>query len=278
MNSGIENTQHPSIIYYDSDYPSEKYSKYKNNFDEIVISQGLSNDVEKYNNLAKQFGSNVLELCCGTGRVAIPLAENGNDVTAVDFSSTLLQQFQNKIKQLNNKISNRLKIINQDVTKLSLEKKDYDLIICAFNSLLCIPDFELQQKTLINAAKHIRTKGLLALDLMNPLVLSIAGDETPIPFFTRKNPHNGNIYTRFAARSKMMIDQKQKLYGWYDEIEDDGSVKRQNYEVYWRPVFRYEIQLMLEKAGFKIDKIYGGHLDETYTETSGKLFIQAVKL
>ena len=152
------------------------------------------------------------------------------------------------------------------------------MAICAFNSLLSIPDFEQQQQTLLRAAEHIRKDGVLALDLMNPLVLNLAGDSFPIPFFNRKNPHSGNEYTRFAALGKMQTDQKQKLYGWYDEIESDGTVKRQLYEMYWRPVFRYEIKLMLEKAGFKVDKIYGGHQDEPYTESSRKLFIQAIKL
>lgn len=278
MNAGIENTQHPSIIYYDSDYPSERYSKYPENFDETVINQGLAHDVEKYLELARQCGQNILELCCGTGRVAIPLAEAGYSVTAVDFSSGLLKQFELKLNGVENEISHRIQLVQQDVTKLSLEKKDYDLAICAFNSLLCITDFEQQQQTLLRAAEHIRKDGVLALDLINPLILNLAGDPNPIPFFNRRNVHNGKKYTRFAAMGKMQADQKQKLYGWYDEMESDGTVKRQPYEVYWRPIFKYEIMLMLEKAGFQVDKIYGGHQDEPYTSSSRKMFIQAIRL
>jgi len=278
MNAGIENTQHPSIIYYDSDYPSERYSKYPENFDETVINQGLAHDVEKYLELARQCGQNILELCCGTGRVAIPLAEAGYSVTAVDFSSGLLKQFELKLNGVENEISHRIQLVQQDVTKLSLEKKDYDLAICAFNSLLCITDFEQQQQTLLRAAEHIRKDGVLALDLINPLILNLAGDPNPIPFFNRRNVHNGKKYTRFAAMGKMQADQKQKLYGWYDEMESDGTVKRQPYEVYWRPIFKYEIMLMLEKAGFQVDKIYGVHQNEPYTSSSRKMFIQAIRL
>jgi len=278
VNAGIENTQHPSTIYYDSDYPSERYSKYPENFDETVVYQGLAHDVEKYQQLAEQCGNSILELCCGTGRVAIPLAQAGNSVTAVDFSTELLKQFKLKLKGLENDVSRRMQLIDQDVTQLSLEKKDFDLAICAFNSLLCIADFEQQQQTLLKVAEHIRKNGVLALDLMNPLILNLDGDSFPKPFFTRKNPHTGNEYTRFAAMGKMQADQKQKLYGWYDEIESDGTVKRQLYEMYWRPVFRYEIKLMLEKAGFILDKIYGGHQDEPYTDSSRKMFIQAIKV
>ncbi len=122
MNAGIENSQHPSIIYYDSDYPSNRYSKYPENYDETVASQGLAHDVEKYQQLARKYGKSVLELCCGTGRVAIHLAETGNSVIAVDFSETLLVQFTQKVENLDRKISDCLKIINQDVTQLSLEK------------------------------------------------------------------------------------------------------------------------------------------------------------
>lgn len=278
MNAGLENTLHPSLIYYDGDYPSRLFSKYPENFDETVELQGLKYDVEKYQQLAKQYGTSVLELCCGTGRVAIPLAMDGNLVTAVDFSGELLKQLKIKLESQETEISARIELVKQDVTILGLKKKNFDLVICAFNSLLCITDFDKQQQTLFKAAEHLRKGGLLALDLMNPLTLNLNGQASPQPFFTRKNPHTGNMYTRFAAAGKMTTDQKQKLYGWYDEIEKNGTVKRQWYEMYWRPVFRFELQLMLEKAGFAIDKIYGGHRNEPLIETSAKMFVQAVKL
>ncbi len=277
MNAGLQNSTHPSLIYYDGDYPSKYYSKYPENFDEIVPFQGLAYDIDKYLQLANELGNNVLELCCGTGRVCIPLAMEGNKVTAVDFAPPLLKQLNDKLNSLPENTAENLTIIEADITDLDLKTKNFDLVICAFNSLLCITSFEKQQRVLNNAATHLRKGGMLALDLMNPFILNFGGDSIPKPFFTRKNPATGNVYTRFAAMGPMQTNQNQKLFGWYDEVEPDGTLKRQLYEMYWRPVFRYEIELMLNKAGFKIAEIFGGHQNEPFTPTSRKMFILAIK-
>jgi len=47
-------------------------------------------DVAFYERLACETGGRVLELACGTGRIALALAESGLDVTAVDISDGML--------------------------------------------------------------------------------------------------------------------------------------------------------------------------------------------
>lgn len=75
----------------------------------------------------------------------------------------------------------------------------------------------------------------------------------------------------------MDAEQRQKLFGWYDELREDGAVERKPYAITWRPLFRYEATLMLEKAGFEIEKIEGGHRGETFTRESPKMFVWARK-
>jgi SAM-dependent methyltransferase len=277
MNAGIKDSDHPSIIYYDSDYPSREYATYPENFDSQVIHQGIADDVELYKSLMRQYGKNVLEVCCGTGRIAIPLVQDGCHLTAVDLNEALLKQFKNKIQAIPGFRTEQLTIVKQDITRLSLTKKDFDVVICAFNSLLCIPDFDLQQQALIKIADHIKPNGLLALDIWNPLNMNITGDDLPAPFFTRRNPFNGNRYTRFAGTGPMDIRQVQRVYGWYEETLRDGSIERKSYELQWRPIFRYEIQLMLEKAGFSLRRISGDNNNNPLTQHSLKMFIEAVR-
>ena len=102
-------------------------------------------------------------------------------------------------------------------------------------------------------------------------------DATPKPFFTRKNRISGNTYTRFAMMGPFDSNHKQQLYGWYDEILPDGSVKRLQYSLYWRPIFRFEIELMLREAGMRLLQIEGGHRKEPYTLQSPRMFLIAEK-
>ena len=62
-----------------------------------------------------------------------------------------------------------------DVTELALERRDFRLAIIAFNSLLCIPDFDDQRMALMKAAAHLRPGGelLLALDAMPPVAFDL---------------------------------------------------------------------------------------------------------
>jgi SAM-dependent methyltransferase len=275
--NGNSTALHPSVHYYDGDYPSPESTAYPENFDEITAAQGLAHDIARYKEIAAATGGPVLELCCGTGRVAIPLAKAGFNVTAVDISEGLISAFRKKLSLEPAKVRKNMKIIQQDITRLSLERRDFKTIIIAFNSLLCVPEFKGQCAALEAIAKHLSPEGRLVLDIVNPLVLKFDADSVPKAFFTRKNPHTGNTYTRFAMRGAFDADHRQRLHGWYDEITPDGTVKRRHYSVYWRPIFRFEIELMLKQAGLRIETLEGGHLKEPYTAQSAHLFIQAVK-
>lgn len=277
MNASIADDD-SSIRYYDSDYPSRDHGLYPENFDEVTKFQGLAFDVDRYGEIAAETGGHILELCCGTGRLAIPLARQGYEVTAVDMSAGMLRQFETNLGREDQAIASRIRLVNQDITDLALDRWDFTLAIIGFNSLLCITEFEAQCKALRAAALHIVRGGILALDLVNPLTLKPEGDPVPKPFFTRRSTESGQRYTRFAMLGPFDEHQRQRLYGWYDEVGPDGVVCRRHYSLHWRPVFRFEIELMLRHAGFEVVKVEGGHQKEPFHALSPKMFIQAKKL
>jgi SAM-dependent methyltransferase len=276
MNPGLGNN-HPSIDYYDSDYPSPYDTIFPENFDRITEYQGIAFDIERYREIVKESGGPVLELCCGTGRVAIPLAREGYDVTGVDISPAMLQKFKNALEKEEPAVNNRITLLEQDITQLSLGEKRFQIGILAFNSLLCIPDFHQQRAVLHAVASHLIAGAKLLIDIVNPLQLKLDGDPVPKPFFTRKDRNTGNIYTRFFTMGPFETDHKQQLAGWYDEITPEGFVKRRHYSLFWRPIFRFEIELMLQEAGFRLLQIEGGHRKEPYTAKSSRMFLIAEK-
>lgn len=276
MNVGL-NSNDPTISYYDGDYPSPFSSRFPENFDSTTKAQGIEQDIARFQELAASIESPVLELCCGTGRVAIPLARNGIEVCGVDVSSGMLAQFRSNLSRESEQVGHRISLFEQDVTHLDLDKKDFRFAYIAFNSLLCIPSFEGQTCAIQAAADHLAPGGLFAIDILNPMTLRFEGDSTPKLFFTRRNPENGNLYSRFSMLGPMDENQKQELHGWYDEIGENGTVARQFYSRHWRPIFRFEIELMLKQAGLQILAVEGGHLKEPYTAQSPTMFIQARK-
>lgn len=261
--------------YYDGDYPSEHHARYPENFDATTVAQGLRHDVARYLELARDAGGPVLELCCGTGRVALPLAAAGHDVVGVDFSAELLGQLDAKLAGEAADLRARIEAVEADVTRLDLGGRTFPLALLAFNSLLCLTDFKDQCRALERAAEHLADGGTLLIDAVNPLRLPLQGDPVPKPFFTRRNPHTGRRYTRFASMSALDENHVQRLVGWYDELDDDGVVTRRPYEVAWRPAFRFELELMLQRAGLEVARLEGGHRGEPYTAQSDRMFVHA---
>jgi len=277
MNAGVI-SDHSSIYYYDGDYPSQDHSPFPENFDHVTVFQGIRHDVPRYKEIAARVGGPILELCCGTGRIAIPLAEQEFQVTGVDVSPAILERFRENLRREKEDLSSRITLVEQDITRLSLPERGYPLAIIAFNSLLLITDGAAQLEALRRIADHLASAGLLVVDIVNPLRLKIDGDPIPRAFFTRRNPHNGNTYTRFAMFDAFDEQQRQRLHGWYDEVEPQGSLKRRYYSLHWRPIFRFEIELMLSAAGFRIETLEGGHVNEPFTAQSPRIFIQARKV
>ncbi len=261
--------------FYDSDFPSEHFSTYPENFDAITDIQGIRYDVERYLKIARRTGAPVLELCCGTGRVALPLGAAGFDVVAVDNSTELMRQFRRKLTTMPTLRDSNIELVQQDVTQLDLNGKTFPLVIVAFNSLLCIPDFEQQIRVLRSVATHMTTDSLLVLDLINPVRVSSLGNSNPQLFFTRREPSTGRLYSRFAGATPFDASQCQTLFGWYDEVDENGCVRRMHYSVDWRLIYRFEIQLMLEACGLKIVRIEGGHSGEEFRANSERLFVHA---
>lgn len=268
-----------TIRFYDSDYPSATGNPYPDNMDEVTIFQGVRHDADRHVELARALATDgdVLELCCGSGRIALPLARDGHRVTAVDVSAGILRLFEAKLDREPAAVRDRITLIEQDIAELGLGRRDFALAVCGFNSLLVVGDFDRQRRALRSAANHLRPGGTLVLDLVNPLQLNLRGNPVPTPFFTRRRVDTGGRYTRFAMSDPLGDGQRQRLHGWYDEVDASGVVVRTPYEVWWRPIFRYEIELMLAEAGFAITAVEGGHRGEPFTADSPHMLIQAVR-
>lgn len=95
------------------------------------IYDGLNtflDDLQFYNKwLPRIKDAKVLELGCGTGRLTIPLAKNGYNITGVDFTSSMLQ----KAKAKTTKAGLNIEFIEADMRTLSLSEK-FDLIFIPF--------------------------------------------------------------------------------------------------------------------------------------------------
>lgn len=80
--------------------------------------------------LPESKAARILELCCGTGMLTLPIAKEGYDITGVDYTPSMLAQAKNKASEAGLEIS----FIEADIRTLNLSRK-YDFIFIPFNSI-----------------------------------------------------------------------------------------------------------------------------------------------
>lgn len=57
----------------------------------------VSFDIPFYKELCKKYSGSILELMCGTGRISLPLINEGVNLTCVDYSKEMLDTFSRKL-------------------------------------------------------------------------------------------------------------------------------------------------------------------------------------
>jgi SAM-dependent methyltransferase len=274
MNADLP-ASHPSVDYYDSDYPGVGTCALPGNLDDRLEIQGIAHDIERYLELGRTHPGPVLEIGCGTGRIAIPLARAGHAVTGVDISAAMLERCRTKLDREGDETRARVRLEMQDARLLECRGQTFSLVLLPFNTLMLFATRRDQQQVLARAAAVLDTGGRLAVDVVNPLALPLRGDPVPVPFLSRRHGERNLAYTRFAALSPVDADQRQQLYGWYDEVDEAGVVRRTPYSMWWRLIFRGELELMLEACGLAVESVEGGHRQEDFKALSRKLFVVA---
>ena len=274
MNKDVPDTD-ASILYYDGDYPSLEIGDARAEDAATLARIGILGDVAFYKEQAEATGGPVLEIGCGTGRLTIPLARAGHEVWAVDISAAMLDQLRAKLALEPPEVQARVHVVQQDATALDLPVRNFRLAAIPFNVLMLIPDFTAERRTLASAAAHLAPDGRLALDVMNPLTLSLDAEKKPSPSEPRRNPRTGNRYVKNSLASRLDEQQRQRLYGWYDELLPDGKIKVSEFSFTWRMIFRFELELMLDSAGFAIDTLTGDFAASPWTVDSRRMVVTA---
>jgi SAM-dependent methyltransferase len=112
---------------------------------------------------ARRASGPVLEIACGTGRLTLPIAAQGIDVTGLDVSLPMLEKAKQKA------VEHGLNIpwVHQDCRAISLSRQ-FGLIFSATNAMQHLHDIESVHAFLTSARDSLTPDGVLLIDVFNP--------------------------------------------------------------------------------------------------------------
>jgi SAM-dependent methyltransferase len=204
---------------------------------------------------AQRTGGPLLELGCGTGRLLVPLARAGYDVTGVDLSPEMLRIARAKVEAAD--IARQVTLVHGDLADAPLAGP-YRLAVVRMNTFLHLATQSDQLRALRHWREHLAPAGLLLIDIFNPDVAQLASLDGRIEWDkTWIDPQTGATVMKFLTRTVDLAEQVIRVNLIYDEIAADGQVRRTLVPFDQRYLWRFEAELLLDKAGFALESVHG---------------------
>ena len=219
-------------------------------------------DFNFYYNLAKDLKGKVLELCCGTGRLTIPLKEKGIDISGVDYKKSMLEEAKKKALEKNLKID----FTFGDMKNLDLNGDEkYEMIFIPYNSIQNTYTIEDISNIFSSVAKYLKDDGIFVFDIFNPSIELLVDSGDEFKEFTRFKLDNGEEVIVTEKSKYDSATQTQRVI-WRHTI--GGKVFDQKLDM--RCFYPQEMDLHILYNNFKIIAKFGDFDSNKFNSESMK--------
>ena len=219
---------------------------------------GYEEDAGLYENLGRRHDLPVLDLGVGTGRVAIPLLRSGLHVVGIDRSEAMVAVARRKLEALRpRRLAANLRLLKEEMTDFDLGES-FGLIFCALGGFMHLRSQEGQVRALECARRHLAPDGLLVIDLPAFEPQEWEPGVQPLDLvWTRQDAARGLLVSKFGSCQADRARQVQHVTHIYEEWGPQGSLRRRLVTFELRYVHRYEMELLLSRAGLLMRELYG---------------------
>jgi SAM-dependent methyltransferase len=264
-----------------SNYGGYELHEFVSDFYDAEYDRVRSKDIEFFISHSKKTGGRTLELGCGTGRVLIPTALAGCDITGFDLSPYMLKKCREKLDKQPEEVHKRVKLLQGNMTDF-ITGEEYSLVTIPFRPFQHLITVKEQKACLGCIYKHLAPNGRLIIDVFNPNPVRLMPDAKytaevdDIP--ETQLPDGGKL--RRASRMAGYHREQQ-----YNDIEliyyvshPDGRTERLVQSFPMRYYYRYEMEHLLELGGFRVADLLGVFDKSAYSGDSPEIIFVAEKV
>ncbi len=197
----------------------------------------IKGDVNFYRRHARKTGGPILELACGTGRVAIPLARDGHEVVGLDLSPHMLAIARGKTSDVT--------WARGDMERFALRRK-FRLILIPFRSFARLLTPEAQRRCLECVRRHLAPGGRFIVNIFDPKLEFCLPKPVPFPRRPPVRDSTGRTWRVTAERRNDPVAQVlHEVWTW----RDGRTTWRDRLTLRW--TYRHEMRHLLELCGFR---------------------------
>jgi SAM-dependent methyltransferase len=247
-------------------------------YDHLPVTTGRR-DVEFYLDAARAHGDPILELGCGTGRVLVPLVRAGHRITGLDLSEAMLARARAKLEKEPREVQQRARILHGDMTNFDLGET-FRLVIIPFRPFQHLLSVEAQVACLRRVHAHLVPGGRLVVDffqtdprrMYDPAFLE---ESERLPEASLPDGRKVQLTDRVIAFHR--AEQQNDVEMYFHVTHPGGRAERLVHAFTVRYFFRYEVEHLLVRCGFRVVDVFGNFDRSPLTDDSLEMIFVAEK-
>ena len=236
-----------------------------------LLSQYDNKDVEFYLHFVRKYGDPVMELGAGDGRLAVTIAKEGFEVYAIERDSAML------LRLLKNSVGlypNLIKIISQDILKMSFKKDDFSVAIFANRTFQIFKAQEEQLNVLHKVNSYLKKGGIMIIDVFTENFVKTLDSRQEKFSYEITDSITG---IKFKVLSSIFVDYDSKILRAIIHLKSPKNTTEilSGFEITWFSL--QDIIFLLDRSHFEIMNVFSDFDFSPYHQPTNELIIVARK-
>jgi ubiquinone/menaquinone biosynthesis C-methylase UbiE len=231
-------------------------------------------DVAFWTRLAQRARGEVLELGCGTGRIAWPLANAGVHLVGVDRSAAMLQRAdaRHAPRHRKHRTRRRPQLVRGDIRALPFGNRMFSMVIAPYGVLQSLTAAADLRSALASVARVLQPSGTFGIDLV-PDVPKWREYDNKVQMRGRAGPSHLTLVESVRQDRRRHLTTFEQCF-----VERRaGRTREHRFELTFRTLTVQQMSRELARTGFRTTAVLGDYHGRTWDDRADVWIILAEK-